>query len=268
MMTRYVRSVLHAIVYTLAWLLPVEIGLADPVLTLTNLGPNLSGNTEWRVDATPDAALFQITDLGLGSSLAVEIGIEISGSDLVDAFVNNTDWPINVNGNNPFTNGLSSGLALDLPSNTLFVSLLSNFFVAANPVEILTLETSGTDCAAISLGGHDVLSGMPGEYIGSLIAQAGQNFTGFHESISQPLGDFDLDCDIDGADFLKWQRNYNTPYTAADLNNWEANFATAAPLQAITTTVPEPTTLFLLFVGFQTACFLGHSPRIAHNKQR
>lgn len=262
------HAVLHALACTLAWLLPIEIGFAAPTLSLTNIGSNLSGNTEWLVEVTPDAALFQTTDLGLGSSLAVEIGIEVSGSDLVGAVVNDADWPIDVNGNNPFTAGLSSGLSLDLASNTLFVSLLSNFFLADNPIEVLTLETSGINCPEISLGGHDILSGMPGEYVGSLIAQAGQNFTGYQETISPPLGDFNADCDVNGVDFLTWQRNYNAPYTASDLTDWESNYGAAAPLLANTIPVPEPTTLLHLLLGFQTLCLLGHSSRMPLNKQR
>jgi T5SS/PEP-CTERM-associated repeat protein len=54
-----------------------------------------------------------------------------------------------------------------------------------------------------------------------------------------PPGDFDVDGDVDGADFLKWQRGGSpSPLSSSDLANWKANFgATATP----TASVPEPT---------------------------
>ena len=59
-------------------------------------------------------------------------------------------------------------------------------------------------------------------------------------TIPQP-GDFDGDGDVDGADFLAWQR---TDGTAAGLNEWQNNFGAVAPIAA-STIVPEPSTLLL-----------------------
>lgn len=56
-------------------------------------------------------------------------------------------------------------------------------------------------------------------------------------------GDFDEDDDVDGADFLKWQRGFGAPYNAGDLADWKANFGATAVAAAAT--VPEPTTLGL-----------------------
>ncbi len=54
-------------------------------------------------------------------------------------------------------------------------------------------------------------------------------------------GDFDID--VDGFDFLKWQRGESpNPLSASDLADWEANYGTVAPLSATSTTVPEPST--------------------------
>lgn len=60
-------------------------------------------------------------------------------------------------------------------------------------------------------------------------------------------GDFDGDDDVDGRDFLIWQRGESTtgPLDAGDLADWQANFGAGAPLAAATS-VPEPTTLLLL----------------------
>jgi len=60
-------------------------------------------------------------------------------------------------------------------------------------------------------------------------------------------GDFDLDGDVDGSDFLKWQQGESpTPLSSSDLATWEANYGTVAPLSAASTSVPEPTSLALI----------------------
>jgi len=52
------------------------------------------------------------------------------------------------------------------------------------------------------------------------------------------------DCDVDGFDFLEWQRGYGTIYDATHLAAWESNYG--APLAATSaTTIPEPSTLLL-----------------------
>ncbi|QDT73585.1 formylglycine-generating enzyme family protein [Lacipirellula limnantheis] len=54
-------------------------------------------------------------------------------------------------------------------------------------------------------------------------------------------GDFDLDNDVDGADFLAWQRGGSpSPLSAVDLSAWKTAFG-GAPIA----TVPEPSTAML-----------------------
>lgn len=62
----------------------------------------------------------------------------------------------------------------------------------------------------------------------------------------QTAGDFDFDGDVDGADFLVWQR---TDGTTTGLNEWQTNLA--APLSAlqVVSAVPEPSTLMLLLAS-------------------
>jgi hypothetical protein len=58
-------------------------------------------------------------------------------------------------------------------------------------------------------------------------------------------GDFDGDGDVDGADFLVWQRGGSpNPLSAADLADWRANFGPGGSLSA-TAGVPEPGALVL-----------------------
>ncbi len=56
-------------------------------------------------------------------------------------------------------------------------------------------------------------------------------------------GDFDLDEDVDGADFLRWQR---VGLSGSALADWEASFGTSPPAS---TSVPEPSTGLMLLVG-------------------
>jgi hypothetical protein len=61
------------------------------------------------------------------------------------------------------------------------------------------------------------------------------------------LGDFDMDGDIDGADFLKWQRGESLiPLSASELSDWEVGYGTVAPISAASTAVPEPSSVLLL----------------------
>ncbi len=55
-------------------------------------------------------------------------------------------------------------------------------------------------------------------------------------------GDFDGDLDVDGADFLKWQRELGD---AANLALWEGNFGTTAAAAAAAS-VPEPASWILV----------------------
>ncbi|MBA3484003.1 MAG: hypothetical protein H0T51_19540 [Pirellulales bacterium] len=58
-------------------------------------------------------------------------------------------------------------------------------------------------------------------------------------------GDFDVDGDVDGADFVKWQHGGSpNPGSAADLAAWRGNFGFSA-LTAAGTSIPEPRTEWL-----------------------
>ncbi len=72
------------------------------------------------------------------------------------------------------------------------------------------------------------------------------------ESVNGPMGiagDFDSDGDVDGADFLKWQRDN---LSTADLDAWKSNFGTAA---ATLSAVPEPSSALLAL--FSVVCLGG-----------
>jgi T5SS/PEP-CTERM-associated repeat protein len=60
-------------------------------------------------------------------------------------------------------------------------------------------------------------------------------------------GDFDQDDDVDGADFLRWQRGGSSdPLSGSDLAAWRANYGSGSAAATNTTAVPEPGTWLLL----------------------
>lgn len=60
-------------------------------------------------------------------------------------------------------------------------------------------------------------------------------------------GDFDRDGDVDGADFLSWQRGDSPhPLSADDLAKWQEHYGLNASLLVSSAAVPEPTTAALL----------------------
>ncbi len=70
-------------------------------------------------------------------------------------------------------------------------------------------------------------------------------------------GDFDGDTDVDGSDFLKWQRD---GLSSDDLNDWTTNFGAPNTLSAAINAVPEPTTLLLLLTS-SLACLVARKKR-------
>jgi hypothetical protein len=67
-------------------------------------------------------------------------------------------------------------------------------------------------------------------------------------------GDFDSDGDVDGRDFLVWQRGLSpTPLSSSDLSDWQINYGPGT-VQALATSVPEPCSSLLLMaiVGLST----------------
>jgi hypothetical protein len=73
----------------------------------------------------------------------------------------------------------------------------------------------------------------------------------FQTSVS---GDFDVDGDVDGNDFLVWQRGGSpNPNSAADLAQWRTNFGAGGVASAISA-VPEPNAEWLVLTIICLAC--------------
>ena len=68
-------------------------------------------------------------------------------------------------------------------------------------------------------------------------------------------GDFDLDGDVDGADFLLWQQGGSPdPLSAGDLAEWQSNYAPNPPAEVAAAAVPEPTSMCCLVLAIGAIC--------------
>jgi T5SS/PEP-CTERM-associated repeat protein len=76
-------------------------------------------------------------------------------------------------------------------------------------------------------------------------------------------GDFDDDDDVDGADFLKWQRGESpNPLAPSDFADWKANFGATPPPTA---SVPEPSAGLMGILG---AAFIARALIVANRQRR
>lgn len=106
------------------------------------------------------------------------------------------------------------------------------------------------------------VSPMQAAHRGYRYPPSAQYWLGFRvASIPEPTADFDGDGDIDGSDFLKWQRGESpNPMSTEDLALWKSQFGTTPALSAATT-VPEPgSCLLLALLGFTST--MSGMPRI------
>jgi prepilin-type N-terminal cleavage/methylation domain-containing protein/prepilin-type processing-associated H-X9-DG protein len=95
-----------------------------------------------------------------------------------------------------------------------------------------------------------------------------------YEIIESTSGDFDRDEDVDGADFLVWQRELG-PTSAIDLAAWKENIGAAPPsaAQGAASVIPEPGGLALASFGGGLAAAGGRlrrrvSPKLAFASRR
>jgi hypothetical protein len=73
--------------------------------------------------------------------------------------------------------------------------------------------------------------------------------SGILEVAAATSGDFDLDGDVDGSDFLLWQRGESpSPLSSSDLADWQANFGASASTPT-STAVPEPSSWVSLLLA-------------------
>lgn len=127
----------------------------------------------------------------------------------------------------------------------LSVALLDGFFPSLGD-QFELLVYGGT------VGGAG-FSGFDLPEIGPHLAWETANLltTGVLEVVAALPGDFDFDGDVDGNDFLDWQRgNSYSTLSDNDLAAWEANYGNSlAPVMSPVSAVPEPATFLLMTAG-------------------
>lgn len=71
--------------------------------------------------------------------------------------------------------------------------------------------------------------------------------------------DFNLDGDIDGSDYLQWQRGLSPDsLSETDLDNWIEQYGTSTPLSGLIASVPEPTSLLSALLAGSCVCVYRH----------
>jgi len=143
----------------------------------------------------------------------------------------NDGWPI--------TNGSAASIYL--------ADLNSDPTVGFNWVQSLEGDSIGSFHASEALGtisvhaGGDI--GSPGTF-----------------NTSTPSADFDHDGDVDGNDFLVWQRGFGAEFDATDLANWRSQFGSITATAAVGA-VPEPASLVLFAFVLAATPLLAGRPR-------
>lgn len=75
----------------------------------------------------------------------------------------------------------------------------------------------------------------------------------------EPMGDYDDDGDVDGVDFLVWQRGESpNPISAGDLESWQNNFGSGSAAVA----VPEPAAMVVALTLATTALLVRGAPKL------
>jgi hypothetical protein len=195
--------------------------------TLTNSG---TGTINLNVGVTGGGSIVNSGTLGTAGTTPIAANLTSTGKLLVDLGASNTDF-FNITGN-----ATVSGL-LDV--------VLEPGYTPAGTYTVLT--ASGTlNAAGLALDPSDAGQFSLGVSGKSLVLTVSGGLA----------GDFDNDGDVDGRDFLAWQRGSSpNPLSASDLADWQAGYG--SPLTAefgATTAVPEPATLLIAFLSTVGLC--------------
>ncbi len=196
----------------------------------------------WNINTTTGEATL-IGDLDGDPNANLTVDLEAIAVDPTTDILYGLDW----NDGELWVIDKSTGLAT---SQGLFTG-----FGSRSPTGF-GIDSSGNFFASIGGGANSSTSGEiysldPSDFSVSLLGDA---FAGsvtdiaFQRVSAGPAADFDLDEDVDGADFLAWQRGLGTIYNENNLSDWEAEFGTV-PAAAVVSAVPEPSALALLMLG-------------------
>ncbi|MBN1853286.1 MAG: PEP-CTERM sorting domain-containing protein [Pirellulales bacterium] len=135
-----------------------------------------------------------------------------------------------------------------------------------DPVDVLSTPViDGALTDILSRGGGKIMAvAMRGDQMDGSPAffdnlRVGLSF----ESVADLYADFDEDGDVDGADFLIWQRGESpNPLSTSDFDEWEKYFGTRSGSNASApTAVPEPTSGIMLVLGVVVLLLCRHAIR-------
>jgi len=172
------------------------------------------GYSDSNITQTPDVTVNISSGL-----LAADSFLRVEGSVTVDGGILRAD---------SFDEATSTGT---VEINASGLLQFNNSQESVTTVEALV--TSGV----INTSGADPL-------VVEIVDIGGTDFTQVSVAAAGVAGDFDDDTDVDGSDFLAWQRGFPGTFNAADLNTWEGNFGAGLPVSAVQA-VPEPGTWVL-----------------------
>ena len=253
----------------------VNVG-ASSSLTFNN-ALNLNGHTLTKT-GTGSMAINNILNTG-GGTVALSAGI-LGGSGEIGGTLTNTAGIV-APGNSPGTLTVDGNFAqsaggtlaieiagagagqndvLDVTGSTILDGLLeiSLLSFVPSPNDSFTILSSA---AGITNNGL-ALTGDMASFFSLSLANGNTDLVLTFQASSLP-GDFDTDGDVDGRDFLIWQRggspNQGSP---ADLSDWQSHYGTSN-LTSTVSAVPEPAsgTLLILTLAASTVLF-----RAARNK--
>lgn len=190
--------------------------------TITTIGPGttadavtINGNVTF--DPSPLAASM---DGELAASSAPATGFHLTVGDVIGLTINGD---LNLGGNAELAIDYVGDETVDVGDVLPVISVTGNILGSFANSELVASGRSWD----IDILGNDVIVTA-----GSLV--------------SGPDGDFDNDGDVDGSDFLYWQRNLGDPTTLA---NWQNAYnGSGAPL-AGAAAVPEPSTMVLTLLA-------------------
>ena len=122
----------------------------------------------------------------------------------------------------------------------LAVDLVSGFTLGSG-MEFVIAEVDGTLSGTFADLSDGALVGIFGGTNLYIDYNAGDGNDVALFTVGQP-GDFDADSDVDGQDFLIWQRNPSV----GNLADWQAHYGTTPPLTTVSLSVPEPSSMALV----------------------
>jgi len=235
--------------------LEVGGGADDATLVLQSSGP-LTATEGLTIETNGAVSGAGIITADVSSAGSIGPGLSIGSMAIEGNYDQSGDLLMDISSPTSFDTLSVTGEAL--LAGTLEASLLDGFTPSAGDVfEILT--------AAGGFGGTTFTTELLPALSGNLVWNVNYQPNTVSLLVSLP-GDFDFDGNVDGFDFLKWQRSESPdPLSATDLADWEVNFgAVASSAIAAQAAAPEPATGIMLMLGMAAMRFRRHVPMVSH----